>query len=61
MCISSEVSYFLYVKIISKLFNGHTLGFIINLITDFVSWFLYSQENLRARVSIYLFIHRACS
>lgn len=46
MCISSEVSHFLYVNIISKLFNGHMLGFIINFITDFVSWFLYSQENL---------------
>lgn len=46
MCISSEVSHFLYANFISKHFTGHTLGFIMNFITDFVSWFLYSQENL---------------
>ena len=53
MCISSKVSHFFYVNIISKHFSVHTLQFI----TDFVFWFLYSQKNLQPNVSIYLFTY----
>lgn len=46
MCVSSEVSH-LYVNTLSKLFNDHMFGFIMfGFITDLVSWFLYSQEDL---------------